>query len=208
MACCLALALVIGALRTAWFRVVRGTEPPRAGFAPPARRPAPGLTPTPVAVAPRPAPVAPGPVAVAPRPVGDARRPRAAVDLLLGALLGAGAYAALLTALTVTGAVVATDHPLRVTALIAAAAGAAAVRARRSPASRAGRARELAAAGAAWSLLSVLDMHVTGLVPEHLVNPLADIALHGPGFLALTAGGAALLAGPRYLSTLSPGGTR
>jgi len=42
VACCLAVALVIAVLRAAWYRLVPGRRPARAGFAPPARRPAPG----------------------------------------------------------------------------------------------------------------------------------------------------------------------
>ena len=42
MACCLAVAMVIAVLRAGWYRLVPGRRPARAGFAPPARRPAPG----------------------------------------------------------------------------------------------------------------------------------------------------------------------
>ena len=42
MACCLAVALVIAVLRAGWYRLVPGRRPARPGFAPPARRPAPG----------------------------------------------------------------------------------------------------------------------------------------------------------------------
>lgn len=42
MACCLAVALVIAVLRAGWYRLVPGRRPARAGFAPPAHRPAPG----------------------------------------------------------------------------------------------------------------------------------------------------------------------
>ena len=42
MACCLAVALVIAVLRAGWYRLLPGRRPARAGFAPPARRPAPG----------------------------------------------------------------------------------------------------------------------------------------------------------------------
>ena len=51
MACCLAVALVIAVLRAGWYRLVPGRRPARAGFAPPARRPAPGEAVGSVAVA-------------------------------------------------------------------------------------------------------------------------------------------------------------
>jgi hypothetical protein len=41
MACCAAAALLIGAVREFWFRLVPSRRPARAGFAPPARRAAP-----------------------------------------------------------------------------------------------------------------------------------------------------------------------
>jgi len=43
VACCLAVALVIAVLRAGWYRLAPGRRPVRAGFAPPARRPAPGV---------------------------------------------------------------------------------------------------------------------------------------------------------------------
>jgi hypothetical protein len=42
VACCLAVALVIAVLRAGWYRLFPGRRPARVGFAPPARRPAPG----------------------------------------------------------------------------------------------------------------------------------------------------------------------
>lgn len=71
MACCLAVALVIAVVRAGWYRLVPGRRPARAGFAPPARRPAPGeagaVVATP-ATAPATAPAAPS-VAAAVEPV-------------------------------------------------------------------------------------------------------------------------------------------
>jgi hypothetical protein len=46
MACCLAVALVIAVVRAVWFRLFPARRPVRPGFAPPARRPAPGPVPT------------------------------------------------------------------------------------------------------------------------------------------------------------------
>jgi hypothetical protein len=45
MACCLAVALVIAVVRAVWFRLFPARRPVRPGFAPPARRPAPGPVP-------------------------------------------------------------------------------------------------------------------------------------------------------------------
>lgn len=44
MGCCVALAAVIAVVRRAWFAVVPHAAPATPGFAPPARRPAPGAT--------------------------------------------------------------------------------------------------------------------------------------------------------------------
>jgi hypothetical protein len=147
----------------------------------------------------------------------ERRRSHPALVLGLWAVLGAGCYAGLLQALVGSGLLDAPIAPDRQIGLIATATLAAiALRAAApGPAATPGptatrpadSARALTAAGASWSLLSVLDMHVTGFVPEHLVGPLADVALHGPGFLAVTAGAGALLAGDRWMSTLSPGGS-
>jgi hypothetical protein len=51
MACCLAVALVIAVVRAVWFRLFPARRPARAGFAPPARRPAPGPVPSGVVAA-------------------------------------------------------------------------------------------------------------------------------------------------------------
>src|SRR5437763_3061400 len=42
MGCCIAIALVIGVVRTAWFKLFPSRAPVHMAFAPPARRPAPG----------------------------------------------------------------------------------------------------------------------------------------------------------------------
>jgi hypothetical protein len=136
----------------------------------------------------------------------------------LSAVIGIGLYSELLAVLVHTGAVtVAADRAgwrIRELTLIggsfAAAVIAVAARLHQVPSIQRRRrtALALAGAGGAWSLLSVVDMHLTGLVPENLVDPLADLALHGPGFLAVTTGVGALLAGDRWMNSLSPSTTR
>ena len=138
--------------------------------------------------------------------------------MALSAVLGLGLYSELLAGLAHTGLVtLAGDRSgWRVRELALAGAGVVAaligVKAglhRAAPADRRKRqALALAGGGGAWSLLSVIDMHLTGLVPENLVDPLTDLALHGPGFLAVTTGLGALLAGERWLNSLSPSTTR
>ncbi|HTK64851.1 MAG TPA: hypothetical protein VL595_20855 [Pseudonocardia sp.] len=243
MGCCIALALVISVVRTGWFRLVRRQPPPRAGFAPPARRPAPmttapfggtssplnptthtgigrsGGTTTHTAAGPAQSASA----TVAARPVDAASRGRPAVGataavVALSAVIGAGLYSELLAALahvdlvTVTG-----DRPgwrTREFALIGGGVAALLValatglHRAAAPQRRLRLATALAGAGGAWSLLSVVDMHLTGLVPESLVDPLTDLLLHGPGFLAATTGVGALLAGDRWMNSLSPSTTR
>lgn len=217
MGCCIALALVIGLARMAWFRLTRRQPPSRAGFAPPARRAAPGgpTEPAPLTPGRRPEPVPPAPVetrrsvdarrSIETRRSADARRSvdarrarrsvRPAAVPVLAALVGAGLYAELLSLLAWTGAVRATTgprEPVLICAGLVAAALAVAFRVR-----PAGRQLPIAlvGGGASWSLLSVLDMHLTGVVSahHHHGNALADIALHGPGFLAVVLGVTALL---------------
>jgi hypothetical protein len=136
----------------------------------------------------------------------------------LSAVIGTGLYSELLATLVHTGTVTAagdlTMWRVRELALIGGSIAAAVVALglrlhRVSPEQRRRRlAFALAGAGGAWSLLSVVDMHLMGLVPESLVDPLADLALHGPGFLAATTGLGALLAGERWMNSLSPSTTR
>ncbi|GAA5164525.1 hypothetical protein GCM10023321_53100 [Pseudonocardia eucalypti] len=197
MGCCIALALVIGLARMAWFRLTRRQPPGRAGFAPPARRAAPDgstgtATPTPGG-RPEPAPPAPGDA----RRSVDARRARRSVRPaavpVLAALVGAGLYAELLSLLAWTGAVAAATGP-REPVLIGAGLAAAAL-AVMFRVNRRHLALVLVGGGASWSLLSVLDMHLTGVVSahHHHGNALADVALHGPGFLAVVLGVAGML---------------
>jgi hypothetical protein len=70
------------------------------------------------------------------------------------------------------------------------------------------RALALVGAGSAWSLLSVLDMHVTGMVATHHADVFADVVLHGPGTLALVLGTSLLLIDDRRPNPLSLTTTR
>lgn len=169
-----------------------------------------------------------GTAAAAPAPVpsraaGAITRTRrqlgaAAAVVALSAVIGVGLYSELLDALVradlVTVAGPGAAWRIRELVLIAGGVAAALVAVaaglhRVPPARRRRRAvLALAGGGGAWSLLSVIDMHLTGLVPEGLVDPLTDLALHGPGFLAATTGVGALLAGDRWMNSLSPTTTR
>jgi hypothetical protein len=71
MACCLALAYLIGLVRAAWFRVRPANAPQRAPFAPPARRAGPSAATAPgdTERAAGPAGHAPGAATALPSPV-------------------------------------------------------------------------------------------------------------------------------------------
>lgn len=158
MGCCLAAALVFSLGRRAWW-FVTGQEPPTEPFPPPARRPAPGspaAARSPAEAPPRTVPVVSVPVALV---------ATALAYVALAAVLGADSTpvrdvslgSTLLVALGLTSRLPATDR-----------AGAVA----------------LTAAGALWSVLAVLDMHVFGLTG----STLTDVVVHGAGLVALYAG--------------------
>lgn len=163
MACCAALALLLGVVRGAWFRVFPGRRPAEPGFAPPARRAADGTTPA------RPV--------VAPAPL----RPRITGGLLVGIAYGAAAYALAIAVLRATPVVRTLDGPwaardiaLVVLAAVALAAGLS----RRGPASRPA---VLLGAGAAWTELGLVDMHLLGLFDLRIAALPLDLLLHGSG---------------------------
>jgi uncharacterized membrane protein len=260
MGCCIALALLISLARTGWFRLVRRTSPPRAGFAPPARRSVPvvagtgrgiahpttsaaalsgSASSTPTSGTPSSGTPSSGTpssggrasgtsstravLSSARRPVGastDGRRGLvgSVAVVALSAVIGVGLYSELLALLVHGDAVTVTGDRAgwRIRALTLIGAGlvaalvAVATGLHRVPAAdrRRRTALALSGAGTAWSLTSIIDMHLTGLVPENLVDPLTDLTLHGPGFLAATTGIGALLAGDRWLNSLSPATTR
>lgn len=168
MACCAAIALVIGVVRAAWFRVVPGARPAEVGFAPPAHRTV-GA-----------APAADASSVVPPRGRGVA--PGLPAGVAAGTLVYAVAVATLLaTPLTRT-----LDGPWSLRAAgLALLAGAASAGALRSRSRRVDPAWALAGAAAAWTELGLLDMHVLGLFEFRTAPLLLDVLLHGSGLLLL-----------------------
>ncbi len=167
MACCAALALLLGVVRGAWFRVFPARRPAEPGFAPPARRSEDGTTPAPPAAAP-------------PLP-----RPRIAGGLLLGIAYGAAAYALAIAVLRATPVVRTLDGPwvVRDVALVVLAVAAlVAGLSRRGPASRPAL---LLGAGAAWTELGLVDMHLLGLFDLRVAALPLDLLLHGSGPLVM-----------------------
>lgn len=176
MACCAALALVIGVLRAGWFRVFPGHRPPEPGFAPPAHRSADGSAPT----------TPPAPASTRPA------RPGIAGGLLLGTAYGTAVYAAVVAVLAATPLVRTLDGPwlARDVALVLLAAGALAA----GLALRAGSAPAvLVGAGAAWTELGLVDMHLLGLFDFRLAALPLDVLLHGGGLVVV------LLAAPHLI---------
>lgn len=185
MACCAVLALLLGVVRGAWFRVFPGRRPAEPGFAPPARRTVDGTTPV--------------------RPAAATRspRPRIAGSLLLGIAYGAAAYALAVAVLRSTPVVRSLDGPwaardvilvvLAVSALVAGLS-------RRAPVSRPAL---LLGAGVAWTELGAVDMHVLRLFEFRVAALPLDLLLHGSGPL-LVALAAHRLALPRPSTETSP----
>lgn len=185
MACCAALALVLGLVRGVWFRAFPGRRPEEPGFAPPARRSADGTTPTPPVVAPA------------------LPRPRIAGGLLLGVAYGAAAYALAIAVLRTTPVVHSLDGPWvarDVALVVLAAAALAAGLSRRGPAARPA---VLLGAGAAWTELGLLDMHLLGLFDFRVAALPLDLLLHGSGPLLIVLA-ARRLAFPRPSTETSP----
>ncbi|KRB80412.1 hypothetical protein ASE01_02765 [Nocardioides sp. Root190] len=180
MACCAALAVVLGALRAVWFRLFPGRRPPEPGFAPPARRSADGLPLSP-----------PAATASAPPPRQQpTRRPRLVGSLLLGVTFGVAAYAVAISLAratplvrTLEGAWLARDIALVVLAALALT-GSLALRTSTSPTSRPA---VLVGAGAAWTELGLVDMHLLGLFEFRVAALPLDLLLHGGGLVLLLA---------------------
>jgi hypothetical protein len=197
MACCIALALVISAVRVVWFRLLPGRAPDRAGFAPPASRPAPGQrvpAPTPTRLD------APAPEARTRTGLGSA------VALsLLAAVAGAGLYAAAHQTLLALGVLSGTGPGPRDIALVTAAALTAPVFLAARTRLKTNPAHALLGFGEAWTLLSALDMRLDtgqgaamhgamhgamrhGVPTGSPTEVAAALAMHGPGLVALLAG--------------------
>lgn len=186
MACCAALALVLGLVRGAWFRVVPGRRPAEPGFAPPARRSADGTAP------PSTRPAAPA-----------SRRPALAGSLLVGTAYGAGAYALTVAVLLGTPVARTLDGPWtgRDVALVALAAVALAIGlARGGPIVRPA---VLLGAAATWTELGLVDMHLLGLFDFRVAALPFDLLLHGSGPLVMVLA-ARRLALPRPTLETSP----
>lgn len=170
MACCAAIALVIGMVRTAWFRVVPGARPAEVGFAPPARRTVGGAT----------GEGGSSPSAAPPPTRGVAPR------LLAGVAAGTLLYAVVVAALLATPATRTLDGPWSLRAAgLALLAGAATVGALRARSRGVDRTWALAGAAATWTELGLVDMHVLGLFEFRTAPLLLDVLLHGSGLLLL-----------------------
>lgn len=170
MACCAAIALVIGVVRSAWFRVVPGARPADVGFAPPARRT----------------------VGAAPATAGSSlsvvrpRRRGVAAGLLTGVAAGTLGYAAVVACLLATPATRTLDGPWSLRALgLAVLAGAATIGALRARPRGIDRTWLWAGAAATWTELGLVDMHVLGLFEFRTAPLLLDLLLHGSGLLLL-----------------------
>jgi len=199
MGCCIAIALVIGVVRTAWFKLFPSRAPVQIAFAPPARRPAPGAeiwtehdrTPGP-ALAPAAAPV---------RAHGSSW-----TQGLVALAFALGAYAATMT-LACGAGLIESSRPVGAWLAFAATLIAAATLAIKVTGRAPARGTGLVIAGVAWLAVSELDAHVLHVV-EH-----SDV-LHAPGPIAVAIG-LALRGGltparllPRPLSSLRSGATQ
>lgn len=186
MACCAAIAAVIGLVRAAWFRLLPGRRPVEPTFAPPAHRSADGTPP------------------LRTEQAGVPRRRGLTGSALVGVAVGTAAYALAVTILRATPVVRTLDGPWVVrdaglVALVAVAllAGLAGGGARSVPA-------VLLGAGVAWTELGLLDMHLLGLFELRLAALPLDLLLHGSGPLLVVLA-AHRLARPRpRLETSTP----
>lgn len=185
MLCCALLIAVLGLVREAWFLLPGTTRPPEPGFAPVARRPAPGSS--------MPATVAtPTTVATAAASPG-----RVATALLLVAL-GTVTYAVVVYLLLLLGLAqartgsaylwLARDVLLGMLALSAAALAARRPRPTRRVPSRQVQGSALAGLGSAWFLLGVADMHAFSLLEVGGGSLAADLVFHGSGAVLVLAG--------------------
>jgi hypothetical protein len=164
MGCCLAAALVFAVVRRVWCALVPSAPSGDTGFAPPARYPATARS--------EPAP-----------------RPRRTSALATGLAAGVVAYLVSTDVLALAGLV---EVPqtwtaawlvrLLATAVLVGAAWTAVTGARESW-DRDAAVLAIAAAAAAWSLASVLEMHALGLVTMTSSSFALDAVIHGGGLL-------------------------
>lgn len=192
MACCLAAAMVIALVRRTWYRLFPSRAPIELMFAPPARRPAPGITPAahPTAPATHP-PLAPAQLAPA------IARPRPS----LGRPIGLWAAASVVTYIATTWiaqsigllppepeAVLGSLPRDLAAASLVAAALIVAQRGQPALASRRARAAAFMSAGLTWSLLAIVDLHLLRTFDAEAHGLAVSLLLHGTGLAALYAG--------------------
>jgi len=197
MGCCIAIALVIGAVRTAWFKLVPSRAPVQMAFAPPARRPAPGAE---VRTDRDRRPPLARPAAPVPS------RGSSWTQGLVALAFALGAYAATM-ALASGAGLIESSRPvgawLAFAVTLTAAATVVVGITGRAPA----RGTGLIIAGVAWLVASELDAHALHVVAH------SDV-LHAPGpiavaiGLALRGGLAPVRLVPRPHSSLRPGATQ
>lgn len=198
MLCCAALVLVIGLLREGWFLLPGTTRPTEPGFAPVARRAAPGAS-TGASTGEVPAPEHPAPAPA----TGPTVAPRAAVvaAFAVGTLTyGVVVYVLLLLDLAATSGGSVGTWLLR-DAVLAIAVLTCAWGATTMPAPRARvrpervRAAALVGLGSAWWWLGLADMHLFDLFVVADGSLGWDLVFHGAG-AALIVAGAVVLARP------------
>lgn len=184
MGCCIAAALIISLTRRIWFAIFPGRRPVILAFAPPATRPAPGTT-----------------LPALHDALSERRRSSSAAAISLAAAL----YGTTTAVLRITGAVDDLPDPLigwfARDVLLAAVFGIALIaaygrRPRDLP-------RSLAAAGATWTALAIVDLHVFGLFG---LSTTGDILFHGFGFVVLCIGLATRRPSTAYLPIQQPEG--
>ncbi|MGQ0463911.1 MAG: hypothetical protein ACT4QG_01200 [Sporichthyaceae bacterium] len=174
MGCCIAIAMVIAAVRGAWFRIFPHRRPPETGFAPPAFRAAPGS----IGSAP----------ATAAEPV--VLRPAPWPALLLGAAaVTVACYAAVVELLRASGVAHGAAPLSRHLVLLGLGVGAllgSALATGRPVGPPRGRGVVLVSAGATWTALGLLDMHL--FVGLHLDHSGAGLLVHAFGMVLVAAG--------------------
>lgn len=166
MACCAAIAAVIGLVRAAWFRLLPGRRPVEPTFAPPARRSADGSSPD-------------HPSSAAGAPARQRRRITGSV--LVGVAAGTAAYVVAVTLLRTTPLVRTLDGPWLARDVALVVLVGAALTAGLAHGGVSSVPGLLLGAGVAWTELGLVDMHVLGLFDFRTAPLPLDLALHGSG---------------------------